>query len=625
MLIKQTSIGMLTSGMLSSVWALGLGSLQVTSGLGQKFQARLNLTGADAAYLDAPCYRARIENSEGAIVAPVSIAVNDSGQGRHLLLGSRRDINEPTIKLIVEVACEVHLQRDYTVLLDPPVFPPYQIAKPVNLDKSQELTATDKKNQAEKKAQAKVATPKPPADNLAAPAPRVHAEPAKRADKPEAAPQKPLQVRDSLKLSDEVTIAQSGLKISNELGAPSRLDAAQLKVEQARLAAYLRDDALNTGSAAVTAVVTAPPKAAESDNQAPELLNIQRESELLRKQNQQKQQALDELRENTVSRTLVLGMLGFIFLGILLVIALVLYISRLNKKMKMGWWEEKSDPVESVEAKKDIAAIVDHVQASYADTNSLYKVEEKSPKSVSIKVDTPVRDTSQRSEPLQRNSVFKKNPYLPSLEDSNSSTFNFFASKTSSVKVEEISDVTQEAEFWMSVNDPQRAIEILEPQADLDIPDSPVPWLYLLDLYRIVADKIKYDALRDRFIAYFNANIPEFEADLSTVSARQLEDFPHLMEKIIGLWNGNEVLPFLESLLVDDRDGKRMGFELPVYRDILLLISVAHELERNRALEKQDRPLPRTDQNTAVNSDKSDDSLQFEMIEFEPIKTEKDL
>jgi hypothetical protein len=37
-------------------------------------------------------------------------------------------------------------------------------------------------------------------------------------------------------------------------------------------------------------------------------------------------------------------------------------------------------------------------------------------------------------------------------------------------------------------------------------------------------------------------------------------------------------LPFLESLLVDDRDGKRMGFELPVYRDILLLISVANEL-----------------------------------------------
>ena len=41
-------------------------------------------------------------------------------------------------------------------------------------------------------------------------------------------------------------------------------------------------------------------------------------------------------------------------------------------------------------------------------------------------------------------------------------------------------------------------------------------------------------------------------------------------------------MPFLESLLVDDRDGKRMGFELPVYRDILLLISVANELDRMR-------------------------------------------
>lgn len=37
----------------------------------------------------------------------------------------------------------------------------------------------------------------------------------------------------------------------------------------------------------------------------------------------------------------------------------------------------------------------------------------------------------------------------------------------------------------MSVNDPERAIEILEPQAEQERPDSPVPWLYLLDLYRV--------------------------------------------------------------------------------------------------------------------------------------------
>ena len=43
----------------------------------------------------------------------------------------------------------------------------------------------------------------------------------------------------------------------------------------------------------------------------------------------------------------------------------------------------------------------------------------------------------------------------------------FFSSPGTSVKVEEISDVTQEAEFWISMNDPRRAIEILEPQEEL--------------------------------------------------------------------------------------------------------------------------------------------------------------
>ena len=150
------------------------------------------------------------------------------------------------------------------------------------------------------------------------------------------------------------------------------------------------------------------------------------------------------------------------------------------------------------------------------------------------------------------------------------------------MKVEEISDVTQEAEFWMSVNDPERAIEILEPQAELDQPDSPVPWLYLLDLYRVVGNKEKYDPLRDRFVVFFNANVPEFEVDPATLPSRHLDDFEHLSKKICSMWNSNEILPFLESLLIDDRDGKRMGFELPVYRDILLLISIANELERQK-------------------------------------------
>jgi hypothetical protein len=40
------------------------------------------------------------------------------------------------------------------------------------------------------------------------------------------------------------------------------------------------------------------------------------------------------------------------------------------------------------------------------------------------------------------------------------------------------------------------------------------------------------------------------------------------------------VVPYLKSLLRDDRNGTRHGFDLPVYRDILQLIALATDPDR---------------------------------------------
>jgi len=186
----------------------------------------------------------------------------------------------------------------------------------------------------------------------------------------------------------------------------------------------------------------------------------------------------------------------------------------------------------------------------------------------------------------------------PPQESPNNIAINPFAVKVASLKVEEISDVTQEAEFWMSLNDPQRALDILETQSEVERPVSPVPWLYLLDLYRDTGNRAKYDTLRARFKRLFNALIPEFD-EPKEANPRTLEDFPHLMKRVTDIWGGREIVPFLESLLVDDRDGARVGFELPVYRDILLLIGIATESMRSgmaeplmASIEPQADPVP---------------------------------
>jgi pilus assembly protein FimV len=147
--------------------------------------------------------------------------------------------------------------------------------------------------------------------------------------------------------------------------------------------------------------------------------------------------------------------------------------------------------------------------------------------------------------------------------------------------VKEVADVMQQAEFWMMLQDPFRAIEILEPFRDVAQPASPVPWIYLLDLYRMVGDKKKYEFLIMRIESVFNAKIPRWDGQFG-ITPRTLNDFPHVVEKICTLWKTDEIVPYLESLLLDKRDGARQGFDLPVYRNIIQLITLARDPEKSK-------------------------------------------
>lgn len=147
--------------------------------------------------------------------------------------------------------------------------------------------------------------------------------------------------------------------------------------------------------------------------------------------------------------------------------------------------------------------------------------------------------------------------------------------------VKEIADVMQQAEFWMMLQDPFRAIEILEPFRDVAQPASPVPWIYLLDLYRMVGDKKKYELLIMRIESVFNAKIPRWDGQFG-ITPRTLNEFPHVVEKICALWETDEIVPYLESLLLDKRDGARQGFDLPVYRNIIQLITLARDPEKSK-------------------------------------------
>ncbi|PXX46876.1 type IV pilus assembly protein FimV [Undibacterium pigrum] len=598
------------------------------SGLGQQLRAQLELTGNDAAEIEQSCFKAKVESADGILLAPANVTLIQKGNARFLTLVTRKDLLEPAVKIMVDMGCEIQLHREFLILLDPPQFtsvvPPALASAPKTVISNKENAATGQPSvpAVEKSSRRKVKRNPEASEIVAATVevPVAKKKPSRQTENKTNTnpPQQIAEPKDTLKLSDDLPILSQGLRLSDQLSTrEAQSNIEELRAAQAQLAAMLRDEK------------HAPVAQEKLQGEQQKILSLQQEAQQLKRQSQQDKAALEEARENSFSRNWMMGLGAFIVAGLAIIALLLLYVSRMRKKMHASWWQQK-EPAAEPESKKNIEEIVDSIQASYGPTttSALYQVhddeDDKPGNSRPVTGPKKKAGTDTGLGKLDTPSVFSK-AYVPTLEDSNSSTFNFFSTKGQSVKVEEISDVTQEAEFWISVNDPQRAIEILEPQADVDQPESPVPWLYLLDLYRVTASKEKYDALRDRFIVFFNANIPEFETDPATLPSRQLEDFEHLMNRICQMWSSHDILPFLESLLVDDRDGKRMGFELPVYRDILLLISVANELEKTNAFSGAERNrgwanvpgLPVDDEAPSAKENEADSNLiNFETIDF---------
>jgi pilus assembly protein FimV len=615
---------LLASAVLVPAYAIGLGELHVQSGLGQPLQANAILLGAEVNEISHNCIRVKVETMEGVFLAQAAVSIIEIGKNKAISMSTGLRLNEPAVKIAIDISCEIQLHRDFLVLLDPPEFLPAIIKNSPNaaVKLSTPIEVVTEASQI------------PSISNVA---PRSQRDTQKYKPGARKKTQKALEQRsvksikkiklnkpkkstaDVLRLSDDMPFGPEGLKISTKLSPLLEQQISenreQIRLAQKHMAAILRGDDVNM------------PAKQNFDLEQKKIQKLLDEAVQIRHKNKIDDAYFDEIRKNSFSRNWVIGLASLVLGSLLIILLLFMHVRRMQNSVEISWWEQGRERKE-VERRKNISEKVDVIQASYETSSHemndqahdvLDSESKGAPKPVDVneeRVGLPLEDDTQL---FSQNATSAR---TPTLEESNTSTFNFFAGSGSSVKVEEISDITQEAEFWMSVNDPQRAIEILNDQENVVHPDSPVPWLYLLDLYRLVKDKSKYDSLKDRFVILFNAHIPDFETETADVNVLQLEDYSHLIERICRLWNGNEIIPFLENLLLDDREGKRTGFELPVYRDLLLLISIAHEVEKMSTIDgvkSNSRARAHEEQSTANNMENQKVDPSLEMIAFEVI------
>lgn len=142
------------------------------------------------------------------------------------------------------------------------------------------------------------------------------------------------------------------------------------------------------------------------------------------------------------------------------------------------------------------------------------------------------------------------------------------------VNPEELFDIQQQAEFFVSVGEHQQAIEVLRHHIAEHSKTSPLAYLELLRLYHTLSRVEEFAQLRQQFMLSFNAQVPDFAA--FSRPGRVLEHYTDALAEIEAQWSSPAVLELLESYLFREEGGAVVApFDLAAYDDLLLLLSIA--------------------------------------------------
>ncbi|WP_137920098.1 hypothetical protein [Hydrogenophaga sp. 2FB] len=138
-----------------------------------------------------------------------------------------------------------------------------------------------------------------------------------------------------------------------------------------------------------------------------------------------------------------------------------------------------------------------------------------------------------------------------------------------SVAAEELFDVQQQADFFVSLGEDERAIQVLRNHLAESHEPSPLAYLDLFKLYHRLDRREDYDALRDEFNHVFNAGAPPFNH--YSAEGRGLEAYETAFSRIQTLWPQPRVLDLIEGSIFRDADDDQVEvFDLEAYRELLL-------------------------------------------------------
>ncbi len=141
------------------------------------------------------------------------------------------------------------------------------------------------------------------------------------------------------------------------------------------------------------------------------------------------------------------------------------------------------------------------------------------------------------------------------------------------VNAEELFDVQQQADFFLSLGDSAKAVEVLRQHIGENAETSALAYLDLFEIYHKLGRRDDYELLRSDFNRIFNAQVPTF--DDYAADANGLEFYASALSRIESLWPNSKVLDVLEESIFRKPDSGSEVFSIAAYRELLLLHAIA--------------------------------------------------
>ncbi len=558
--VRPLLLGIALSGFGQVAWGLGFGPLPTAATLGQTLDLRIPLRLEAGEDVPPECVTAEVRfgdvlQQRGTTSAMLEPSLPGARDRTVRVLTTTR-IDEPVIAVEVSAGCAARVTRRFTLFADPPLYTPptTTLAAVVPIEPGAAAPATEPAAPAA----AELAPPSSSAVASAAAARPVK----KRRPRPSAVAtaRAPVAAAPAPRAPLTAPAMPSGAAVSSQLKLATLEQGANLSAAAASAAAQDIAAAEAAASAASAVAAAASARAAEA-----EASGARTRAEL-----DKAQQTINELKarlqqteapRSDSAMVYGLGGLTLLLLGLLI----WMWRQREQEREASAWLEQAAASSPRPGTPEGDAATAEAL--AFAPTPS-------APVPLSRPMgfdDTQAASrTGLASRPGGLGPVSAPAPLMAERRE---------------VSVEELIDLEQQAEFFIVLGQDEAAIDLLMGHLRSTSDTSPLPYLKLLEICKRRGDRKEYERLRDRFNSRFAARAPEWETDLQGGLA--LEDYPAVVGRLQSLWSQpKRAMEVLQATLLrepSDADLQADSFDLPAYRELMMLYSVARDLSESDA------------------------------------------